>query len=461
MKYRSVSQWATLHKIWQSYNIVAIPLILLGFSYSAFAIPVTITWDAPIAQGSTYSLEVGNDVGFSKTLLNQQVSGQSFAWDAPGEGVYHWRLGRLNSSDSQEGGEQSSFASGSFAILDHTKSREKPAKLMWQGAPEITQYRLFVTGASGVALTMVTSTPSIIFSEVREGTAVVVAPFRGEEAGRALQMDPTLTLDTGMPPSPEEALPAPPPAVVITEEAPQQMRTPPTSKIRAFSIYGFAGRGRETLALSKLETTVKAQENFSVLGAGLRGNPGRGIMFNTLISYHDFADSSAELIEAKEKTQRVRFVRYGADLSVAYNLLDSFDLKSHALALGLAGSALQLPFLSDEPFEAKLIDTLPLKQKQRSAMGGYLGYMFQGQKVGFTLEGCYLWEDSTELTIFSEQASLDLLITESFSLGLNAFYRREDGVSCSEDPALCLARGKSATSSSQMGVALSAGKVLF
>ncbi len=450
-------QTRLLPRIWRFINIqILLPMLLVTVAPVANAIPVAISWDAPTAPGTVYRLEVTSDPGFANILVTQDVTGQSYAWDAPAEGVYHWRIGR--SGDHTSGGvEQSSFASGSFIVLDHSAPRARPVKLSWQGAAVVAQYKLYVTGSSGISMTMVTSIPSIVFSEVRDSSSIVVAPFRGTGPERALQMDPSLTLDSGNPAPPLNpvALPPPPPASVVVEES---TPTPPAPDVpsakRAYDLYIGVDSGREDMTLNKLETGLSTNAPFSGGSIGLKINPQGGFAVRSHLSYHDLKSAESSLTEAKEESQSVHFARYAADIAVAYNFLEPFTLPAHSLLLGAAGSAIQLPFLSDDPFEAKLVSRLPVKQKQISAMGGYLGYSFQGRNVGFNIEGAYLWEESSDAVIFTERLILDYLISDRYIIGLLASYRREDAKFCSDDPALCLSHGKSATSTSVSEIGL-------
>src|SRR5690606_30237101 len=113
-----------------------------------------------------------------------EVHGTGYVWDAPGEGVYHWRLRRPGAV-----GEGSTFVSGSFAAVEAGVERAKPARLAWEPEPGADRYKLYVIDASQIGVsapgalptprTMTTMEPSFVVPASERDLMIEVVPYSG------------------------------------------------------------------------------------------------------------------------------------------------------------------------------------------------------------------------------------------------------------------------------------------
>lgn len=202
-------------------------LILAGLFMKplhASALPVSIAWQVPLNQTHSYQLEVSGDPGFGTTLFNAAVTGKSLSWDAPAEGVYHWRLMRVGKTGGDQ--EASTFVSGSFIAVDPAlaSQRQRPAKISWAAVPGADRYKLYVVDRTGKARTMIAFATFFILPTTDSLVMVEVVPYSGGlKTLRNYHFNPSLKWDGGVdapavaaaPATPAVAV-APPPALETT-----------------------------------------------------------------------------------------------------------------------------------------------------------------------------------------------------------------------------------------------------
>lgn len=198
---RIVTEGPTIAKLRANFNAskltitTVVFLVLAGGSKPAAAIPVQVAWQVPLNPAEVYAVEISNDPGFGQPLVARQVHGSGFSWEAPGEGVYHWRLTRPGKT-GQGGVEASTFVSGSFVAVAERKERGRPARLTWSAVAGADRYKLYVMDGEGQTRTMIAATPQFTVPDLGVPVVVEVVPYNGSQrVFRDYHFDPSLKLD--------------------------------------------------------------------------------------------------------------------------------------------------------------------------------------------------------------------------------------------------------------------------
>ncbi len=431
---------------------------------AALAIPVTIAWEVPLSQDETYKLEVASDPGFAHVVTTADVKGTAFFWDAPGEGVYHWRLTRPE--QAAKGGEGNTFVSGTFTVIDARVKRDKSARLTWKPIPGADHYKIYMLDANEKEHTMITSAPFFVVSQTDASLMIEVVPFtEGHKTERDFHYDPSLALDTGNPPVAPPPPPPPPPTTVEVQQpvaaAPTGAPPPPEPpRRRVHVVYLFGTGEQERLRTQKLDVDIDSSGTYYGGGAGLWLNPLAGLVLSGQGDYHEHQDHNATQPSVFPGMKiPVLQSRYTADIEIGYNVLDFFDVHSQILTLSAAAAVTQLPFLPTV-FDSTAGVVPSFTKKQLTLPGGAASYGYLGSWGAVVIEGGILDDQASDQAKLQFQRLLvEFYPAEHFAIELGAFNRFEQGSTCAPDSASCLAEGTVRTTAEERGGWLGVGTV--
>ena len=439
---------------------------LFGVSGAAWSLPVPIAWDVPLERGETYDLEIADSPGFSKTLLHAAVNGSGYTWEAPSEGVYHWRLMRSSiKSASAVDSEVSALASGSFVIFDPGVKREQPARISWEPAAGADRYKVYVQEGPAKQRIMTVTTPFLVPTKADTAVMYEVVPFFKEvRTSRSYQLTPSLKLATGVPPPPPPPpppLPVPPPVVKTTILIGEQ----DVQKRRRQLVFLFGEGLSEDMKFQKLATQVESKTEQTGGGMGIWLNPVRGLVLSGLADYHEHQDDT-ELLPANSSVSRtsgsgfsVDQSRFGADFSVGYNLLDFFDVERVLMTVSASVAVTQLPVVQRD-YVLNAGASLPLNKDRFGLLGGSASLGYLGNYFGVVVEGGALGENSRQGRYNFGRVWLEAYPMDGLAIELGAFGRQQEATVCASDPAQCLFYGQSRTEILETGVILGIGHVV-
>jgi hypothetical protein len=165
----------------------------------ALALPVSVAWDVEVQTGEVFLLEIATDPSFGHVVLSSKVSGKGFDWEAPEEGVFHWRLRRLHGDPKQ-----SVFISGTFAVLDRGAEflggteKTSPARLTWDAVAGADRYKLYVLEEGGNKRSMITTATTFLVPRTEGAQMVEVVPLARRLANpllvQSIHFNPSLRL---------------------------------------------------------------------------------------------------------------------------------------------------------------------------------------------------------------------------------------------------------------------------
>src|SRR5690606_10851349 len=134
-------------------NLLFFQVMFISSASLADTIPVKVTRPTKINVAQGFDLEVARDVQFTDIAFTQPVTDQHFQWDAPAQGVYHWRLVRKGS----DGEERNTFISGSFVAVQPAANDGDPARISWAPVDGADRYKLYVFEGGARQRLMVTA----------------------------------------------------------------------------------------------------------------------------------------------------------------------------------------------------------------------------------------------------------------------------------------------------------------
>ncbi len=440
-------------------------LLFLGLiSAPAFGIPVTIAWEVPLVADATYKLEVASDPGFAHIAVQTDAKGTAFFWDAPGEGVYHWRLMR---PEQAGGGEANTFVSGTFTVIDPHVKRDKVARLSWKAVAEADGYKIYMLDANDKEHTLITSAPFFVIPKTDVALMIEVVPFTdGHKTARDYHYDPSLVLDTGNPPA-APVPPPPPPQTVVEVQPPAPVpapagppEPPEPARRRVHLVYVFGTVEHERLRAQKLDTDIDSSGTYYGGGAGLWLNPVAGLVLSGQGDYHEHNDrGSSQPSLFPGKTVPMVQSRYTADMEIGYNILDLFGIRTQTLTLSAAAAVVQLPFLPTV-FDENAGVPPSFTKKQLTMPGGAASYGYLGSWGSVVAEGGILDDQaSDEGKLQFQRLLLEFYPAENLAIELGGFNRSEQGARCAPDTATCLVEGKDRTMAEERGGWLGIGAV--
>ncbi len=496
--------------------VSASTLVLACFTTSsieALALPVTIGWQVPLTGNHNYQLEVASDPGFATIVLTAEVQGKSQSWDAPNEGVYHWRLLRLGKTAPAN--EASTFVSGSFVAVDPSLARARPAKITWDQVEKADSYKIYAVDRSGKARTMIASSNSFVLPKVDAPVMLELVPYSGNARTlRDYHFNPSLRWDSGIDGSvaapaavasapvaaPVEPAPAtesiePAPAVeksvspglsgdvaqsetpveeepvaepVVAEPVvaaepnptPAPVDTEEKARRRKYQLSFFLFHGQEKLRLQKLEVAFSSLEQVSGAGGSLWINPVSGLLVSGSGWYHEHKGSTLQRSLFGDQKIKIDESRYLVDLVVGWNLLHLTSLDNHILHLSFMSAASQIPFMPFE-FDASGGQLPTLTKKQVSMAGAAAGYSWQSTTLGLSLDGGFLQEKSDNVELGFQKLIFDYFFSERVAVSVGFYNRFLRSTRCHSSALVCLKEGKVTTTSEERGGYLGVGAAFF
>jgi hypothetical protein len=464
-----------------------------GAAQRASAITASIAWQVPMRADDRFVLEIAKDPDFGETVLEQEVTGSGFIWEAPEEAVYHWRLRRGGLTGARQPGagedglivpgvEGSTFVSGSFAVVAGGTERQSPARLTWEPEPGADHYKLYVVDAGTLGASapgtfptprvMTTATPSFVVPASERDLMIEVVPYSGtQRTFRYYHFNPTLRLDTGVPPPPAPVAPVPPvpePAPVAAEPVPEpapepeaivvEAAAPARRRVHLVSLFALAGE--EELELQKLDADLKARDRTTGGGAQVWVNPWAGLVVQAQGTYHEHVAKleQPETAQTNGHTEpyEMRAARWTTDVAVGWDLLHGLDLGGSRLPLSLVGATAQLPHL---PLDLDPSEALKVQNRQISLIGASLGYGWFGERGAVTLDGGALSEKTDDARLTFARLQVELYPTERLAILFGGLTRQTAMTRCHPDDRVCLAQGKVKTTAQETAGFLGIGAV--
>ncbi len=442
--------------------ILATWLMLSLAASPAFAqvLPVSIAWDVPLENGEAYDLEIADSPTFATTLLRTVVRTSGFSWNAPNEGVYHWRLMRAGHDlSSNKTIEVSALASGSFAVLDPILERIQPAKITWQPVQGADRYKVYLQENTGKPRIMTVTATSMMVPSSKAVLVLEVVPFLREvRTTRNYQMTPSLALDSGLPPPPPPVVPPPPAVTELISKTVTVYESPALPQHRRLLSALYGTTVQEDLGFQKLATNMDSSAQQFGVGANFWVNPNRGLIVSGSADYHEHQNSRDVISSSNLGTtsQRMDQSRFVGDLSIGYNLLDFFGVDQGLMVISGTAAVTQLPFI--EKLYSVTADTqVPLFKDRYGLIGGSVSTGYLGQFLSVVVEAGGTAENSHQGRYNFARAQIETYPARGWALLLSVFGRMQQGSVCDSDPAQCLFYGRSTTESFERGVAIGFG----
>ena len=415
-------------------------------------IRVPIADQVPLNVAEWYLLEVAKDPGFGQIVLKAEIHGAALAWDAPGEGVYHWRLAKLKKKNL--GADVVTFVSGSVIAFQSKTKRDKPARLTWSPAPGADRYKIVFTDTSG-KITSVTSqkTEYVIPDSTATGAIEIVPYTGGRRTFRDFHFNPSLMLEAGLPPPPATpaAVPAPalePPSCPESKpEAPAETAEERPSSRHLLHLYGLYMR--EDLTLSKLELRLNNQDNMAGFGGRIWTQPTEAFVVSAEGAGYRQTASLTQPDVLADKSVSLDLWRYTGHALLGINVLSPFGVRDHVLVASAGGALARLPYL---PVKYSLSsDQAPeLTEVDRPLLGGGLTYGWFGEYLALILEGSRYMDQTGEGTLTEGRGILQFRVADGFYIDLGGLGRLTQLEACAADPGECLSEGKVSTQSTEM-----------
>lgn len=166
-------------------------VFFLSGASALFALPATISVGT-LKGNSRYEIEFSNDASFDKILSKSSIKGNSYTWEAPAEGAYHWRLVEL------EGIVRTPSAKGSFVCLQAGTDR---ARISWSRTGSESRYKIRMTTPTGKVTNIMAS--GYVFFTPRQSTPLVVEiiPDGPKQPEGGYYFQPALALNSATPES--------------------------------------------------------------------------------------------------------------------------------------------------------------------------------------------------------------------------------------------------------------------
>jgi hypothetical protein len=460
------------------------PLIILfslAVAHEAGAIPVELNWQVRLNPGNAYTVEISADKGFSEVVATAPIRGPKFyKWEAPSEGVYHWRLLRPKTID---GAERNTFLSGTFTVIDSSLSRKKPAILKWEGDEKADRYKIYVLEGDVKRRIMVTKDNRFFIPKMNVNLVLEVVPFvGGQRINQFMHFDPTMELDPGTEikkPMPAVAVVVPDPQLdalrkkvkakkeprekaeevekkKVKEEPKQEKEVPLNYIIPVHQVSIFAYFVEEDLHAQKLEIDLISKEQLPGGGAWFWTNPFSGLVISGSGMYHDHA---ATISQSGGEEYEVLQGRFTSDFSLGWNLLNNTKMKNQQLTLSLLGASVQLPRLPLE-FSGSPSSSPNLEKQQYNMPGASMRYDYFASNWAGHLEGGAAVLEEEGVKISWQKVTFQYFANTHLTVDLGAFARLSSSESCHETEATCEIEGKVNTTSKESGITLGLGTAM-
>lgn len=418
----------------------------------AAAIRLPIADQVPLNPRERYEVEIARDPGFGQIVLKAEILGATLAWDAPSEGVYHWRLAKLNKKNV--GGDVVTFVSGSVVAIDAKTKREKPARITWEPALGADRYKLNFVDITAKAWSITTTKTEFVVPETMTSGAVEIIPFTGgRRTFRDFHYNPTLKLDSGFPPPPPP--PAPIAARPVEALADDQKDEPKvdaaplapesTSGSRHLvQLYGMYVR--EDLTFSKLEIRLKSEENLAGFGGRIWTQPTEAFVVSAEAAGYRHTATLTQPDILNDQEVALDVWRYAGHALLGVNLLSPLGVKDHVLVVSGGGALTRLPFLP-EAYTVESGVAPELGEDDRPLLGGGLTYGWFGEHLALTLEGSRYMDQDGAGTLSEGRGFIQFRISHGISIDLGGFGRLTEVDTCAGDAGACLSEGTVTTQS--------------
>lgn len=479
-------------------------LLLFVASQNATAQGIPFRWghDMPILRSELFRLEVSFNKEFSDIALNQLVRGGPYSWTAPREGVFFWRLTRLdpNSQDPMidPGGnpankasppgppppdsiEKSVVASGIFiGILSRekitletqsslpptaTKLDDGHVTLSWDPWPHADGYQITRIQPDGRKTRMISMQTRI--SMARPSNApwmqVTIEPrlldrqlFSGFRIWSQVQMSP----DPYALASPNLASPDPKSSPAPRTQAPSLPAAELVPETQE-SYFGLAGLSFVALQRqyrwSKLDVTIESQtEDFSI-GAVLRQELPYGLWLDAFGNYVDGQHNSQFLTTTGTyRSLQGKDSNFAVHGGLGWNLFFPSSWNSFAFGPRLVGDFRQYSRL---PFELNQFATEAVKPAHQ--LGSYWGLglfarlAYKAWKL--VLLGDLMQGEDSDQELVTAQTLLSYQMPSRFEIGFGYQFEHLYSQECHATRLLCLAEGQVTTELFQQGPQLILG----
>jgi hypothetical protein len=419
-------------------------------------IRLPIAEQVPLNIAEWYLLEVAKDPGFGQIVLKAEVHGAALAWDAPGEGVYHWRLAKLKKKNL--GADVVTFVSGSVVGFQAKTKREKPARLSWSPAPGADRYKIVFTDTTGKITSVTSQKTEYVIPDSTASGAIEIIPYTGgRRTFRDFHFNPSLKLDGGLPPPPPPApvvapLPGPAPEAPRCPE-PKIEVTPTTAEVQPASrhlIHLYGLYGRDDLTLSKLELRLSNQDNFAGFGGRIWTQPTEAFVVSAEGAGYRQAASLTQPDVLSDKSVSLDLWRYTGHALLGINILSPFSVRDHVLVASAGGALTRLPFLP-EKYSLTSDQAPELTELDRPLLGGGLTYGWFGEYVALIVEGSRFMDQTGAGTLTEGRGILQFRVADGFYIDLGGIGRLTQLETCATDQGQCLSEGKVTTQSLETG----------
>lgn len=506
---KDLKRLGTLSKVHGIYNTLLKSGVLMVIFYAnagwATPIPVTVSWLKSDSKTSGYRVEVSDDARFGRVLLTTDVNSNQLQWQAPHEGVYHWRvtpLDRIESAPSpRQNVESSQFASGSFvavaAKVERAQSPSSPADLMppsddtihlkWSEALGVTAYYIYIQRAAGPETKVVSLKNEYRIPREATSLAIRIAPHSSKNnshkaPGAIHRFDPGLVLVKAVPTSVAaspallvaddvrgdeprvEPLPPPPPpapvslqAVAFTENEFPEHRV---SEI-VLGIYG----GRDKTYATQGSALVRSSAG-TVSGGRLSARviPMVGLHLMAQVDGHGRQAQWKDANDLAAGSQPLS--SFLGQAGIGFDTFLKNPNRRHQLVLELRGAMGRVPYIptGDEPFATDA--TLSLKTVHTQVAGGGVWYRWTANRWGVSLHAVRMVQavgrsDTQDATIDESGGYVSMDPMRFVTIQLGAWSRFSTIIECAKTAEVCDARGPSKTRSSQIFSYLGLGYVLY
>lgn len=459
---------------------------------AAAAIPVTLTWFQPQGRFNKYVVEISDDAKFGTTNAKTDVVGNTFLWQAPKEGVYHWRVApaeRLNTADTKnQTVETSSVASGSFFVLDAGAESGEPVAVRWSDDPSVTAYHLRIQEDGRDARVAISLVPTYNFVRGAKAIAVQIIP-RGKSSSSKIAKDAVARFDPNLeivvkapepkvvPPPPArelvvgnepipqdqphlyEALPAAPAPVVFNEQPREEMLLP-ENHVLELLVAGYYGTEKTYSARGPLTTR---QERGNAAGGMLsyRAVPISGLHLQANGALHGRNVTWRDQDRLNTVSQQTS--SYFGEVGVGWDLFFRNPNRRHQLVLDIRGA---MTSIYDMAYETNDFASENLKRLDLQLWGGGLWYRWTAKRWGLgghlasmvqTVNRSH--DNDSGLNEWSVFASFDPRAYVTISMG--AMSRLTVARRCSSDAAICSVMGASAARNNIVASYLGVGYVVY
>jgi hypothetical protein len=483
-------------------------LIFTGQNANSQGIPFRWGQEMPILRSELFRLEVSYDKEFSDIALNQLVRGGPYSWTAPREGVFFWRLTRVDPETMDQGSpdlskkegstppegssseptqsaperiEKSVVASGIFIGILSSPSRPiksqdpSPTNMMgkddghvtlsWDPWPNSDGYQITSTKPDGRRSRMISMQTRIRMARPTNEPWVQVSIeprlldrelFSGFRIWSQVQMspDPKEATHSNLPQVHSVVPPLPAsktPSTSIEQPAPEA--TPTYLGLGGLSVFSLQRQYR----WSKLDVTIESTTQDFAIGATLRQELPFGLWLDAYGNYVDGQHNSQFLTTTGAfRSLQGKDSNFSFHGGLGWNLFFPSSWDHLAFGPRLVGDYRQYTRL---PFELNQFATEAVKPAHQA--GSYWGLgLFARIAFGdwkWILLGDLMQGEEADQEVVTAQTLLSFQTSKRLELGLGYLFEHLYSQECHATRLLCLAEGQVTTELFQQGPQLMLG----